>query len=322
MPAFKICEVEGHRPTSTTPLLPANNLNMASVLTSEELSNPTAGASGVTGAVGQAAQAARKEAKSNASGTKAVRVRFSSDEKIVLLKEVIASGAHVAGYGKKEKKFEEAVEKINANPNFRVTVKTRAVQEKFNSMLKEFRKRDSKDRKKSGVSDDMTEEDKLMSSIIDAVDDMQEAEDVAKGKAAEAESRKRAASDRVLAMALGENGGGDADEDISNDINGDDEEADTPTGRKRRRKTPVLTNVNDGLESFGESMREVELAKVDLQAKRLAFEERCHEDMIRDRAEQRRLDVEEREKREAADMNRLKAMLDFAVKSINMQKRD
>lgn len=293
---------------------------MASILTTNELRNPTDGVSGVTGAAGQAASV---EATPKAVGAKAVRVRFTGEEKMILLKEVIASGAHVAAYGTKEKKFEEAVEKINANPRFRVTLKTRAAQEKFNNMIKEFHKRDNKDRRKTGSSDEMSEEDQLLSSIVDAVDDLQEAEKSEKGKAAEAEARKRAASNRVLAMANGDSSGGvaDGEDSVENGaMNGDeDKEEETPRGRKRRRKTPVVGQLNDGLARFGESMRDVEVAKLDLQAKRLAFEERCHEDNIRERAQQRRDEAEQREKREAADMQRLQAMLDFAVKSIKKQ---
>ena len=101
----------------------------------------------VTGDAGQSASA---NATPKAAGAKNGLMRFSTEEEIILLKEVIASGAHVARYGKKEKNFDEKVDKINLKSHFRVTVKTRTVQDKFNNMLNEFHKRYRKDRKKSG----------------------------------------------------------------------------------------------------------------------------------------------------------------------------
>lgn len=182
-------------------------------------------------------------------------------------------------------------------------------------MLKKFRKRDSKDCKKSGAADDTCEEDKLLSSIVDAADDMNKAKNIEKGKAAEAESQKSAASDRALAMANGEISAGDANGENSVDDGegSEDQNVDTPRS-KRRRETPIVAQMNNGLARFRESMGDIEIAKIHLQAKRLSFEERCHEDLMCERAEQRRQDAEERAKREAADINRLQAMLLFAVK--------
>lgn len=54
---------------------------------------------------------------------------------------------------------------MNASSQLPVTVKTRAVQEKFNNMLKEFHTRDSKDRKKSCAADDMCQEDELPNTM-------------------------------------------------------------------------------------------------------------------------------------------------------------
>ena len=266
------------------------------------------------------------------AASKPVRTRFTNDEEAILLKEVIAAGAHVAAYGKKEKAFDCATGKINDNPHFRHEVKTRAVQEKFCKMVKEFRARDNKDRKKSGVSDNLSETDALLACIVDAVDDAEELENVEKQKATEAETRKIKAGERMVAQANGSGSSCDADATGATVIDSADDEEEG-RARKRRRKQPAPAPVNDGLATFSESMRETELAKVasarqtelakvDLETKRLAFEEKRHQDLMEDRAQQRAMEAADREVRNKADMDRLQAMLDFATKSIHTARRN
>lgn len=74
---------------------------MASVLTPDELSNPTDGVLGKISAAGQTASVASVQATPNAFDAKPVHVRFSTDERVILLREAIASGAHIAGDEKK-----------------------------------------------------------------------------------------------------------------------------------------------------------------------------------------------------------------------------
>lgn len=68
-------------------------------------------------------------------------------------------------------------------------------------------------------------------------------------------------------------------------------------------------------------MCDIETAKVNLQAEHLAFEERCNEDLMRERARKRHQEAEERKKRDVVDMKRLQAMLMFAVKSIKIAEK-
>lgn len=129
----------------------------------------------------------------------------------------------------------------------------------------------------------MCEEDKLFSSIVDAVDDMIEAEDIEKGEAAETESQTSATSDHFPVMANCKISSDN--EDKQNSVNNRKEIEDQDkytTHRKRRRKAPVLAQNSNGLARFWESMRAIEVAKVYLQAKLLAFEEICHEDLMRE----------------------------------------
>lgn len=100
----------------------------------------------------------------------------------------------------------------------------------------------------------------------------------------------------------------------------EDQDKDTPHC-KPRRKTPVVAQINKLFARFAESMRNIEIAKVEVHAMRLDFDKRCHEDLIRKRAEQRQNDVRKRVKRDPADMNRLQEILSFAVNAKNNVKK-
>lgn len=88
--------------------------------------------------------------------------------------------------------------------------------------------------------------------------------------------------------------------------------------RPKRQKGQLrgVPKIEDGLAAFGSSVREAELAKVDLEKQRLEFEERLHNDFMREREAVRKAQAQENERKDRADMERLKAMLDFAVSSI------
>lgn len=136
-----------------------------------------------------------------------------------------------------------------------------------------------------GVAENMCKKDKLLSSIVDAADDKTEAKNIDKGKEAEAALQMGTKNDRVQAMVNGEirsgNGHGENSLEDSKESEDQDEEK---YCRKRRRKAPVLAQMNNGPAHFGESMREIEIAKIKLQAKRLKFEESCHEDHMHELA--------------------------------------
>lgn len=87
-------------------------------------------------------------------------------------------------------------------------------------------------------------------------------------------------------------------------------------GRKGVKMTPATPRVNDGLVSFYTAMRDAKLAEVELQKKKFAFEERLHNDLMRDREAECKQKAEECKKREKADMVHLQARPDLAVISI------
>lgn len=218
----------------------------------------------------------------------------------------------MAGYGSVQKQFDVATEVLNKNPRFRPTLKTRAVQEQFNNLLKEFRKEDAKDSAMSGVETEMTPLQHMISSVVTAVDEIQAAEKKEKDETTKAEARKAEAARRVLGQASAGSRTGDSksvDEDGAEDF--------PLRGLKRRRLAfSAPPRMEDGMAFFGTSMRDTELAKVELENKRLELDRTRHGDMLRECAAERKQHAEDRDAKERADMKRLKAMLDFAVSSI------
>lgn len=130
------------------------------------------------------------------------RMHISTEEGIILLKDVVSCGTHIAKYGSVQNKFHDAANSANADPGFLFPFKTRAIQEKVGKMMKEFRQWDARDRAKSGTADGLSPIDELLSSVVDAGDDMRESDKKEKEDASRAERRKLEAGRRVIAEAV------------------------------------------------------------------------------------------------------------------------
>ena len=56
---------------------------------------------------------------------------FPTDEDKILVREVYAAKAHVAGYGQGRSRFEEEAARANANPNLMQKVSWKSVQDRY-----------------------------------------------------------------------------------------------------------------------------------------------------------------------------------------------
>lgn len=140
---------------------------------------------------------------------------------------------------------------------------------------------------------------------------MNEIEELENEKEKGTENRKLEAGRCVLAAVTGT-----SSQDLIVGDNSDEHIADnniTLRSPKRRRKSTPSFFVDGGLAEFGNALREKELAKITLEQRKLEFEERPHKDMLKERA----IDREERENERAEnsknEMERLKAVLGFAI---------
>lgn len=98
-----------------------------------------------------------------------VYVRYSSDEEMIILKEVVAARAHFGKYSLVVKQFDATICAINCSTHFRTAIKTHAVQEKFNKMMKDFEVTDKQDRAPSGLGGKQSALKEMLSTIFEAM---------------------------------------------------------------------------------------------------------------------------------------------------------
>lgn len=121
-------------------------------------------------------------------------MRLNQATKISLLKKVVAHKVHVATFNSKQMKFDLASQAINGNPNLQINVKGCTVQEKFNSMLATFKKKDERARVRTGKGGERSKADKLIAGVLEAVEDVYEINANEKMETERAEARKRSLS--------------------------------------------------------------------------------------------------------------------------------
>lgn len=252
---------------------------------------------------------------------RSARIKFSAEDDLIIIKEVAATHAHLASFGTVQRKFADAAQKTNSNPNFRGCVNARSIQERFRKIMSTFKKEEARDRARSGTGGELSEADGLLLDMMEAVESVKEVDETKKEEEANANKRKLEAGREILEGAGGtstitineQNGtGGSAAVVIEDD---DDDELRTPKGPKRRRGAQQLDR-GSGLRSFGDALRDGEIARVELEAKRLAFDEKKHDDLLREREKDREEEAKDRERNSERDMERFKMMLEFATKTI------
>lgn len=90
----------------------------------------------------------------------------------------------------------------------------------------------------------------------------------------------------------------------------------TARGSKRQQKMPVAVDADGGRAEFRLRMPAVDLAKVDLETRKLAFEQRNYEELIKEHAEECVQQAAGRKGNARIDVARLQAKLEFSVVSI------
>jgi hypothetical protein len=93
------------------------------------------------------------------------RPKFSRDEDLILVREVAAAKAHVAGYGGVKSKFSEAASRANQNSALRSKVTPKSIQDRYVKIQEKADIRESVTRGQSGIAGDRTELDELLCSL-------------------------------------------------------------------------------------------------------------------------------------------------------------
>ena len=158
---------------------------------------------------------------------------------------------------------------------------------------------------------------KMLLEMHNAAEEMKEVEKAKRSELNEAEKAKLDAGRRLLAQSIG-----DGSESDSDDSNSEEKEAERPCklkGRKRRRKTtpPAAAAASDsGLHSFGQSMKETELAELKFKERQLEFEEKKHADLLEERQRERVLEKEKEESRAKLELEKIKIMIEVSMQNV------
>lgn len=245
---------------------------------------------------------------------KATKNKLTDEEEEIMLAEIRAARAHIAPHGKTLELFEVAAKEINANPMFKGTVNGRCLNDRYKRRMASFLGSDRKNAAASGVGGGVTAVEKMLLEMNNASEAMKEVDKAKKNELNEAEKAKLAAGKRLIAEAVGEVMDEEGDKSGGEEKSEDEGEKTECKlkGRKRRRlnsQRAVVTSAGDGLDKFGQSMRETELAEIQLKERQLDFEKKKHEDMLVERQRDRESDKQKEELRSKLELEKMKVMM-------------
>jgi len=93
---------------------------------------------------------------------------FTPAEDLILIREVAAAKAHIAGHGEKGKRFQVAADKANGNPNLRDKVPWKSVQDRYKQIDDLYSKADERKQKASGFGGALDEMEEILSITREA----------------------------------------------------------------------------------------------------------------------------------------------------------
>lgn len=108
----------------------------------------------------------------------------------------------MANYGSVVRMFGEGQCAIDSNPHFRISIKTRTVQEKVAKMVKKFKTKNRKNLFSSGLGGEEFPMEETLASVVEEMDREQEAERKEKDETTRAEKRKLEVGELVLKMSF------------------------------------------------------------------------------------------------------------------------
>lgn len=290
------------KPTCTASGSPSPSSSPAAAAATQRNTNTSAGVPGVT----------RKATRQKAS-----KYKMTDEEELIMITEIRAARAHIPEQGKTLEYMAAAAEKINENPTFRGTVNGRCLNERYKRRMAAFLSSDRKNAAASGVGGGVTDVERMLLDMHNAAEAVKEFEQAKRCELDDAEKAKLDAGRRLLAQTTG-----DESESDSAEVDSGEDEADRPCklkGPKRRRLAApqaAAAASDGGLHSFGQSLKESELAELKFKERQLEFEQKKHADLLDERQRERMIEKEKEEKRGNLELEKMKYMMEFAMKNM------
>ena len=244
------------------------------------------------------------------------RHRFTPEDDLIILREVAAANAHVAGYGEIQKSFAVATENANCNPSLSAKVTAKSLQDRYKKLLENFRRADAADRRMSGVGGEMCEMDELLGMMEEARNDVQEKQSALKLARERQDAEKERLGKELVSRSLARRKSDGVDIEAGESFCNDDE---PPRTKRKLGKRGEKETIGE-LASFGESLRQADIARIDIERERLQLERERLETEKEEREKDRELQREERRARDKLEIEKFKLMMAAFCDSINDKK--
>lgn len=228
--------------------------------------------------------------------------RFTCDEDLIIVREVAAARAHIAGFGETRRKFENVAANVNENPSMNQKVTWKSVQDRYKRLQADFDKSDKRNQMMSGVGGEVGELEELLMEMREARDDMDSKKGADRAAQKAADEEKERVGQELVAASLKRK---QADvEEI--EVSTDDE---TPRKKRTSRRT-VENAAEKDLGKFGKVLHDADLARISFEREKLDFER----ERFKVECEQRDLDRAERQKErethQKLELEKFKLMMD------------
>jgi len=239
------------------------------------------------------------------------RRSWTDSHDVKLINAARAANAHVAPRGKISERFENAATIFNSQPQAPFTVTGKVMQDRFNTLRKQYTTQDNADAKKTGheKEDGDTELQVLLQDVMPKSVEIKEREKVERNEASEKDEKLVADGAAIRQMAMErrrrhakslEGGSSDDAEDapaISRS---------TPTKNSARRgRRRMRSEMDDEDEDIVEIIQQSEKRREDLANKQIALEER----RMVDERQFRRDEAVRRKRQDAAQHEERQALL-------------
>jgi hypothetical protein len=248
-----------------------------------------------------------------------VRRKFGEQEDILLLKEVVANGAHIVRRGSQCDKFDEVATSLNANSVMPWNTDGKHCIDRYKLLISTFRRADRARAATSGAEEEFGEKDQLLSDICSAIDDADERGRLERREASRRDAELRYAGEQVRAAAMSRRtNAGDSIAEEDAEVENNAQEIVEAGSRDIHENAPRVRSGSDSPSTIPEiASRKKRKRPFDLEDVLLATEERrADQEGLRLKLETERLDYDRQraaalEKNEERRLNMLEIQQEF-----------
>ena len=239
------------------------------------------------------------------------RRSWTDSHDVKLINVARAANAHVAPCGKISERFESAATIFNSQPQTPFTFTGKVMQDRFNTLRKQYTTQDNADAEKTGheKGDGDTELQVLLQDVMSKLVEIKESEKVERDEASEKEEKLVADGAAIRHMSM------ERRRQHANSLEGEssDDAEDAPaisrstptTNSARRGRRRMRSEMDDDDEDIVEIIQQSEKRREDLATKQIVLEDR----RMVDERQFRRDEAARRERQDAAQHKKRQALL-------------